>query len=380
MKNIVNKIFSVFTAFALVFNMIAYFLDTENEAGLNWESDIITVSDSGVGSYVAYPRMYTLACGKLICAFERDGNMVCKTSADDGLTWDEDEILIAHFDGLICTNAAFVLLASGELLCAYRANGKIDGKFYSSVRVSSSTDDGKSWKAHSTVIEALQKDDGFYGVWEPHFGFIGDTLAVFYANDSLGDAVLSEENQNIEFKLWDGTSWGEKHIASSGADADSRDGMPVWCRLSCGEYIMAIESTHLRNSKKTKRDFVIRVYTSSDGMNWGGGEDIYITSEKSSGTYAGAPYIVELPDGRLCVSFQTNETSSSRSNTARVMTSRKPYGGRINRFSFTKPFAPFGDDGSSCWNGMLIHNNYLLVFTTKSTDTGSQILLKRSPL
>lgn len=151
-------------------------------------------------------------------------------------------------------------------------------------------------------------------------------------------------------KQWNGISWENRTVILNGEDNNSRDGMPIWCKLSNGEYIMAIESTHLRNSFFRKRSFVIQLYSSENGTQWNKINDVYIPANRRKSEYAGAPYVVQLPDGRLCVSFQTDEnelTDNKDKQPARVITTNKAYDGKLNRFSFTKPFAPFGEDGES---------------------------------
>lgn len=168
------------------------FFSKDEQAGLNWEDNVITVAEVNGDSYVAYPRMYALDNNTIICGYERDGDMYCKISDDNGLTWN-DEILIAHVDGLICTNASFILLDSCALLYSYRANGEKDGKYYSSLRVSCSNNGGEKWLFHSVIAENTEESNNFNGLWEPCFGTFDGILTVFYSNDSLSDSVTSSK-------------------------------------------------------------------------------------------------------------------------------------------------------------------------------------------
>ncbi len=374
-----EKIISVFLAFLSLFSSAFDFIACGgNQARLAWEDDIICVRKAQSGSYVSYPRMLKLNNGALMCAYDTDMKMACVTSKDGGLTWSEKETIIAEIDGLSCANASLIQLESGELLCAYRATGTVNEKFYATIKVSSSLDNGKTWKYHSTVIETTQDANEFFGVWEPHFGFIDGKLAVFYSNDSQNDAVKNPGQQNIEFKLWDGNSWGEKHIASSGEETNSRDGMPVWFQSSSGEYVMAIETTALNDREYFKREFVITSLTSKNGLEWNRNGYIYIPSVFSDANYAGAPYILELPDGRLCVSMQTNEGENG--NICGVLTTKKAFTGKIKPYDFTKPFYPFGKTSQQNWNGMCVCDNYLLVFSANTDESGNSIMLRRAEI
>ncbi len=362
-------------------SILTYYVCPENDASLKWEDEIICVYEpENAGSYVSYPRMLELSDSTLVCAYDTDSKICCVKSNDSGLTWEKEQTLIAEVDGLSCANAALIELDSGEILCAYRANGTVDGCFYTSIRVNSSLDGGNTWSFHSTVAEEVQKDNSFFGLWEPHFGFIGDTLAVFYSNDSQ-NAVNSPEHQNIEFKLWKDGKWGEKKIASNGDVTGSRDGMPVWFQTSGGEYVLAIEATTLKENDILPRVHIIEMLKSKNGFDWSRGKAIYITPAGSSAEYAGAPYILELPDGRLALSYQTDKNADFEGNSAwicNVITTKRAYNRRLSLTSFTKPFEPFGNKHASIWNGMLVCGEKLLVFTTYCDESGTSILLRRA--
>ncbi len=374
-----NKIISLINIFSLLLSSIfTYVCCPDNQAGLKWEENIICVRKADAGSYVSYPRMLALNDGTLICAYDTDLKMACVTSNDGGLTWDKNQIIISEIDGLNCANAALIQLDSGELLCGYRATGTIDGRFYATIKVNSSFDNGKTWRYHSTVIETLQDSNDYFGVWEPHFGFIGDKLAVFYSNDSQNDAVENPDQQNIEFKLWDGSSWCEKNIASDGNVTNSRDGMPVWCQTSSCKYVMAIETTALKDNKYIDRDFSIALLTSKNGLYWDKSGYVYVPPIYGDADYAGAPYVVELPDGRLCVSMQTNEGENG--NICGVLTTKKPFKGTCKLTSFTKPFYPFEKSSQQNWNGMCIYGDYLFVFSSCVDESGNSIILRRAVL
>ncbi len=374
-----KKIISVVAISAIIFSGIIFFFSYNNQTEFEWEDDVICVRKAQGESYVSYPRMLKLNDGTLMCAYDTDMKMACVTSSDGGLTWSKKQTIIAEIEGLNCANAALMQLKNGELLCAYRATGTINKKFYATIKVSSSFDNGKTWEYHSTVIETQQDTDEFFGVWEPHFGYIGDKLAVFYSNDSQNDAVNNPGHQNIEFKLWEGDVWSEKHIASAGDETGSRDGMPVWCQTSSGEYVMAIETTALKDSKLLKREFSIISLTSKNGFDWNRNGYIYIPPVFGDADYAGAPYILELPDGRLCISMQTNEGENG--NICGVIKSKKVFDGEIKPSDFTKPFYPFGKNSQQNWNGMYINDGYLLVFSAYTDENGdSSIMLRRAKI
>ncbi len=384
-KSVTVKSISTLAVISLIISsLFTYIFCPDNDAGLNWEDEIICVyKPESKASYVSYPRMLELDNGTLLCAYDTDLKMCCVKSSDGGLTWEKEQTLIAEVSGLSCANAALIQLDSGEILCAYRANGTIGGNFYTSIRVNSSLDGGVTWSEHSIVAEETETGDTFFGLWEPHFGFIGDTLAVFYSNDSQTGAVNNPEHQNIEFKLWQDGKWSEKYIASNGDITGSRDGMPVWCQTASGEYVLVIEATTLKNNEKFSRVHIIEMLTSENGFDWTRGKAVYLPPVFSDASYAGAPYVLQLPDSRLCISFQTDEDASFESSTpwvCNVITTKRAYNGKASLTSFTKPFAPFGKDNATLWNGMLVCDNKLLVFTTNCDENGTSILVRRASL
>lgn len=340
------------------------------DTAVNWEEKTITVYKPYSGG-VWYPRMYQLKNGTLICGFDtnEDGNRaVVKivSSVDGGLTWSKEAVQGTNYPEYDCANANFIELDNGDIWLAYRANVMEGEEYYSSIRINVSKDGGKTWEPHSIAAE----EKGVGGVYEPQLGYIEDKIAVFYANDSL-NVVKNGRQQNIEFKIWEGTSWGDKIIASDGTKTFSRDGMPVWCKLEDGSYAMVIESTSLHPSY----EFIIQMKTSPDGIDWSNKlKDIYIpTGLKKK---AGAPYIVKLADGRIAVSFQTDEDDINTGDAfskMKVMISKDKTG-----TEFLPSSEPFDTPQGYCsnWNSLLSYDNYLYAVTSTNYPDDS-ILLRR---
>lgn len=344
-----------------------------SDTAIQWEEEAITVYKP-YGGGVWYPRMYQLNNGTILCGFDtnEDGNRaVVKivSSEDGGLTWSKEAIQGTNYPEYDCANANFIELDNGDIWLAYRANVMEGEEYYSSIRINVSKDSGKTWEPHSVVAE--EKGEG--GVYEPQLGYIEDKIAVFYANDSL-NVVKNGRQQNIEFKLWEGNSWSEKIIASDGSKTFSRDGMPVWCRLEDGSYAMVIESTALHPSY----EFIIQMKISTDGIDWDNKlKDIYIP--KGLKKKAGAPYIVKLADGRIAVSFQTDEDDVNTGDAyskMKVIISKDTTG-----TEFLKASSPFETPQGylSNWNSLLSAKNYLYAVTSTNYPEDS-ILLRRGSL
>jgi hypothetical protein len=340
-----------------------------DDPGIYWEDEIITVYRPSSGG-VWYPRMCALSDGTLICAFDTNEgykNTVIKIvkSADGGLSW-KNLSVIDYYPDLNCANPAFIEMENGDIWLSHRANSDK----YTSVQNNISRDGGKTWEHHSLIEEQI----GTGGVYEPHFGRIDGKPAVFYANDSR-NVVKSNMEQNIEFKIWedDSNTWSEKYIASDGTKTRSRDGMPVWDIRGDGRYVLAVEATNAAGFP-----FVIQMKTSPDGYDWS--EDlrtVYVPHKTER--KAAAPYIVSLPDGRLVLSFQTDEDAKEAGDSFSIM--KIIVSADKTGDVWQEPFIPFDIPDKYCavWNGLYVNNGYLYAVTSANYPH-SGIFLRRASL
>lgn len=303
--------------------------------------DVNVIAEPG---YAA--RVYPLGDGRLLAGYELDNKIFTVISSDGGKTW-ENKTLAVEFEGLTCSNISF--LRVGDLIyLAYRAIGfREDGSFYGSLRVSVSENDGLDWKYHSLIAENIEADGNFKGVWEPFLIMVNGELTCFYANDST--AVT--KYQNIETRTFDGEKWGNTVIVSNGTDHESRDGMPVVCHLSEGGYVLAIESTKYSENYP----FIIQILYSQNGVDWSEPKDVYIP--KSKGSKAAAPGIAETADGRLIITFQTDEDKDTKGDSvsiAKVITAKTTNLKAISPALFSKPEAIFPEEHNdfSLWGGI----------------------------
>ena len=127
-------------------------LNNKPASPLQWEDASIPVFTKGG----AYPRMYQLKDGTLLCGFDAglgapNARIAIVRSTDQGRTWSEP-IIGAEKAGYDCANANFIQLENGDILLAYRAvkgGEKTDAKILCSI----SHDNGYTWEMHSTIIE-----------------------------------------------------------------------------------------------------------------------------------------------------------------------------------------------------------------------------------
>ena len=345
---------------------------------IDWTGTNILVDNGG------YARMCELPDGKLGCAYSGGGYIRFKTSTDDGKTW-SDPINVIKLDkaptgqAMSTANANIVVMKDGSYMIAFRAHtaGSDFDTFYTSIRYCISRDNGATWSADTIVAENTHQGKEFTGFWEPHMIYIkDDKLAMYYASDCIGgDAVgypfvKSMTYQHIIVHVYDEATgkFGEPIIASNGEKHNSRDGMPVICKLSDGTYAMVIESSCMRGTYP----FIIQILFSEDGINWSDPKNIWVPNGFDH--YAGAPYIVTLPDGRIAVSFQATEGSNTtladnkvNNSVMNVIISKKAvtYADRdsikqndFNRVFFN-PIITSANNSFAIWPAMLVHDGKL---------------------
>ena len=268
---------------------------------VNFASECTDVQYSTLADNGWAARVYGLSDGTFITGYETSGGIMTKKSSDNCETWDTP-VTASFAPDKDCANVNFFEFGD-DLYLAYRAIGDTTEGYYTSLRVSVSHDMGESWQPHTVICEYLDQNHQFRGVWEPCLGEADGELVCIYANDSLSVTTM----QNIESLTFDGEKWGKREIICSGELHDSRDGMPVWTRLDDGSCLMAIEAT-TQSSKG--HPFVISLLRSADGRHWSEPETVYIPH--GEGSKAGAPGLCQLADGRIVLTFQTDEDSDEK--------------------------------------------------------------------
>lgn len=274
-------------------------------------SPISNVDCSKAEYFTGGARIYDFSDDELLVANEtsynpstgKDGQIYVRKNKNGSLRNWGTKVKASFAPGYACANINFFEY-NGVLYMAYRATGKTSNQkqFYSGLYVSYSTDKGNTWKHHSIIIQNLESASKYRGVWEPVLGKMNGKLAVFYSNDSTS---ANSSGQNVEFKIWNGSNWGERHIAFK--NGSNRPGMPVWQQLDDGTILVAIE-----NNTVSGYGFVIQMACSLDknGTRWSNLKNVYVPTKR--GRMANAPSLVVLPKTkRIVVGFHTAEDLSS---------------------------------------------------------------------
>jgi len=270
---------------------------SQRDVLLNWNSasEQVVFAPSSGGTW--YPRLLILSNGHWLCAYDTNegasGTCVrISRSTDSGKTW--APLSQASFGTGNAANGELIELPGGEILCAYRI---VDGEV-KTLKVSRSTDSGSSWQPLSTIISNTD------GVWEPQIIRKADgQLLVFYAQEGNVDG----NDQVIEMQRSDdnGKSWHSPQVISR--HPGSRDGMPVATLLDNGDILVVLEG---HNVKRAGQFCTWSVRSTNGGRTWGPRCQVYAPADSSR--RAVAPYIVAVPDGPIFVSFQTDEDEKSR--------------------------------------------------------------------
>ena len=227
-----------------------------------------------------------------------------------------------------------LMLPDGRLFIFYRTDNKetsTPGVYYSSIRAIESRDNGQTWlNTRHIIFENYSNDcygDGnIRGAYEPFAVLDGNTLQVFIAFDAgatraggLGpnnsSFICTNYYQNLLRIPVDisnmGFNVGSTYMAIQGTSSYQRPGMPSVVKLNDGTYAMILEHN---GSAYDYANYAMRVAISysTDLVTWTTPK-VIITPEHSGIAYGdtrylcGAPYIQMLPDGRIAVSYTTND-------------------------------------------------------------------------
>jgi hypothetical protein len=262
-----------------------------------------TVKPLGVLGAGTYPRATLMPDGSLFGVFESGvgGAMgvIAKVSNDNGQTWTAKGTVATApvTPGRTLGNPSVVRLADGTLLAAYRHHNPGAGGITNfRLLVSASTNGGATWAFRGEIqVYGSAKD----GLWEP-FLFVTPkgTLQAYYARER--DNYRSQDIV-VRTSRDGGKTWGSEAIAAT--TNGSRDGMPGVTALADGSLLAVFES---QRQPGVNNNFVVRgVQSADDGRTWTNRHIIF--APKDATRNAGAPQVTTLRDGRVVVSFMTND-------------------------------------------------------------------------
>lgn len=274
------------------------FAQSSDDRSVSWGA---TIAVNEAPSGATYGRMVKLADGTWLAVTTifppgPASQLEFVSSTDDCRTWKLVSKLVEQNRKL--DNGQLVQLADGSILVGMRS--LVDGASYRLV-VYRSADGGRLWRYLST-IDANENPRGRKdrGLWEPHLNVLSDgRLAAMYANERHANDSPSY-NQVISQRVSNdnGATWGpETRVVEEPGGGLLRPGMPVWTQMANGKWIVVYEIVN--------RNADVNYKVSEDGMTWPRGLGARIAEQHCG------PYVLSLTDGRLLVTSCQNEVSVS---------------------------------------------------------------------
>ena len=328
------------------------FVSVETEAASDVFKTVSFSTPTVLGDNGGYPRMASLPDGTLLLTSSSSTKVLrINRSTDGGKTWGADEVVVDYTgtDYLPANSYLYYDAPTEVLYFAYRCPiTYADGTYEANANYLTSTDGGKTWSDIKTICRTTSPSDytTYGGIWEPTIYRTGGKLRVYYSSDVVkcGNGLVL--NPGTEYEAYDTDfpysktivtqnivmheldeetgAWGGGKAVFPGYSSTlineygypkgtkkMRAGMQSISRLADGTYVMAIETTKLRDwGDYGGLDFpmVIDVCFSRDGVTFT--EPRTIAQGHAGGYTSAAPWVVALPDGRIAVSFQTDDSLS----------------------------------------------------------------------
>lgn len=275
------------------------------EDRLKWGSDFFA---PGGG----YPRMAEGADGTLFLGMDTGEGIKMMKSTDNGATWTDKTVAVPNPPGVNeqVGNVFPLVLPNGDILVAYRHLNDIDkydkvadGIHFYNIGISKSTDGGLTWQEVSRVLDWNRQGDRSMGAWEPYlFQFSENEVGCFYARQNAGrdsHPLYQEMKRSTD----GGMTWGAKETVV-GTDQFGPEGSAGMCgavRTSSGKVIAVFETQdHINHNWFS----IGKVVYNEEEKTWSEISSVYSYPLASNVYGAGAPYIAELPDGTLMVTYQ----------------------------------------------------------------------------
>ncbi len=352
--------------FSIIQLFLAITISAQTFTPISWGTEI---NAPGGG----YPRMAEFSDGRLLLGMDTGEGIKIYESSDKGENWNFKSIAVPSA-GLPTNyhvgNVFLYRITDQEWLCAYRYINDHDNYTDASeddgindyyLKINKSTDGGATWNYLSDIVHTGSSTPDATarpgGVWEPFLFKIPQTdeLLVFYAKEDARPGPGDTQDIICKRSYDNGLTWSQEIIVANGSDYGSRDGMPEIILTPNNQLICVFEAHDDVNNNW----FSIKTVRSDDfGHTWHSRSNVY--SSPSSAEYgSGAPYIAQLHDGRIFVSFQENLSSPNDDSQMRfgyVVSENdgQTWSARQNLFSV----------GTGWWNGMFVDSENTLYMLT----------------
>lgn len=347
----------------------------------------VTFTQSNVaalGKAGGYPRIISLKNGEIFMTYSSKSAI----STDNGVNFTNPLTAVTttadpvEGKNLLKGNLTPVELPNGNVAVFYRAIAA-GNNYYSSIRYKIYNVISKTYGEEKIFLENYNPKNDTTGLWEPtpYFTASGE-LYVYVSVDISGSASYNGIDSNYDLVCTGGyqnlvavkcsvngdeITVNGRQIVISGVNRKSRDGMNVITKLNDGSYAMVFEGT-------VNNNYRVFICYSKDMLNFTAPQQVFYNASYSSG----APYVVTLPDGRIAVSYFTDEdykgtpVEGYKGKVMRLYVSNSvvKYGDTLTKDSFTrKIFHTCQDTEYLSYGSMaVIGNRFFITGTNGSND------------
>lgn len=244
----------------------------------------------------------------------------CAISRDGGKTWTDRGVIASDPNRETDIGDGMLLKASrGEILYCYRQNhhrGTRDGNPDYAIRVAASSDNGATWKPHSTVTaHTVPSGPPSRGLWAPFLLLTPDgRIQCYYDDEKTPFDAGFPGHQWLMMQTWNTAkaAWENPVVVSRAHDPKhlSRDGMGTVVALDRRRLFCALESVQTAPPHAA----VVRSVVSDDGgatWSWKTRERDVLYQPAKADFMSLSPQLTRLSDGTLVCIFCTDEDRST---------------------------------------------------------------------
>lgn len=349
----------------------------------------VTFTQSNVaalGKAGGYPRIISLKNGDVFMTYSSKSAI----STDNGVNFTNPLTAVTttadpvEGKNLLKGNLTPIELPNGNVAVFYRAIAA-GNNYYSSIRYKIYNVISKTYGEEKIFLENYNPKNDTTGLWEPtpYFTASGE-LYVYVSVDISGSASYNGIDSNYDLVCTGGyqnlvavkcsvngdeITVNGRQIVISGVSRKSRDGMNVITKLNDGSYAMVFEGT-------VNNNYRVFICYSKDMLNFTAPQQVFYNASYSSG----APYVVTLPDGRIAVSYFTDEdykgtpVDGYKGKVMRLYVSNSvvKYGDTLTKSSFTqKTFHTCQDTEYLSYGSMAVIGNRFFITGTNGSNDGA---------
>lgn len=252
-----------------------------------------------------YARIIQLQGGRLMAVAEAGGGISVAYSENGGTTWSSPELIMRSASLVPYAVPDVIQLKDGTIVVGFNPRPSApysdDRKF--GIRVTRSTDNGKTWSAPIFVYDAQSTFSD--GCWEPCFLELpSGELQCYFANEN--NFQSSNEQEISMCRSFDGgLSWNAPvRICYR---AGTRDGMPVPILTENDEIVVIIEDNGHPN-RNSFRATTVRTPLSENWSQWVDGgssrREMIFADDSEKAFISAAPYLRKLGRNETIASWQ----------------------------------------------------------------------------